>query len=106
MEKIPSPQHKKGESQEKGSSILNRIEREAGVEDLVSKMADIPNTDLQSLLLEVMDRKSTEVGIKEVVSSFERNPFVAKSEVDQRVFAGLDAATCPNTWGVATDRRG
>ena len=91
MEKIPSALHKKEESQEKEDLIMNRIERTAGVEGLVSKIASIPNADLQSLLLDVMDKKSTKVGVKEVISSLEWNSFVARSEIDQRIFAGLDA---------------
>lgn len=77
----------------KGSfdSPIDRIAREAGISNIVELIGRIPNTDFQSLLLEIMDRKSREVGIHELTTSAEKNPYVQASTVEQRIFQNFDS---------------
>jgi hypothetical protein len=88
MEKIPT--QKLDESQEKESAILNRIVEQTGVPNITKVLVEIPNTDFQSLMLEVLERKSDKMGIKEIFSSLEKNPFVAPSETEQSDFVHFD----------------
>ena len=63
-------------------TIVERIEREAGVEDLASLLAErLSPTDLQSLLLEVYRRRSARRKPADVLSDYESNRFVCPSSV-------------------------
>jgi hypothetical protein len=70
--------------------ILNRIAEETGVPEIFDVLMKIPNTDFQSLLLELMDKKSFKAGIKEINFTLENNPFVETSKIDQLTFAKFD----------------
>lgn len=70
--------------------ILDRIEKQTGIPKIFDVLMKIPNTDLQSLLLELMDEKSSKTGVKEINSTLERNPFVEISPVDQFTFIKFD----------------
>jgi hypothetical protein len=71
--------------------ILDRIAKEAGVPKIFDVLMKIPNTDLQSLLLELMDKKAFNAGAKEINSILENNPFVEMSKVDQLTFVKFDS---------------
>jgi len=53
---------------------------------------EIPNTDFQSLLLEIMERKSAKTGVPEINFTLENSPFVEISEVDQSEFIRFDSS--------------
>ncbi len=62
--------------------IIARIERQAGVTNLASILADrLSPTDLQSLLLEVYNRRASRLLPTDVLRDFEMNRFVQPSEV-------------------------
>ena len=71
--------------------ILDRIAEETGVPKIFDVLMKIPNTDLQSLLLELMDKKSFKTGVKEINFTLENNPFVEMSKVDQLTFVKFDS---------------
>jgi hypothetical protein len=71
--------------------ILDRIAEETGVPEIFDVLIKIPNTDLQSLFLGLMDKKSFNTGIKEINSTLENNPFVEMSKVDQSTFVKFDS---------------
>lgn len=92
-EKFNAPPKKQegGEDQKpEQNPILNRVVEEAGVPDLLSRLTEIPNTDFQSLLLEIMEKKSLKTGVREINSTIENNPFVKLSKVDQLTFVKFD----------------
>jgi hypothetical protein len=65
------------------SDILRRIERAAGVEHLVTILADrLDPTDLQSLLLEVYRRRSERKSPAALLSEYETNRFVRPAPAD------------------------
>lgn len=84
----PEPQEDKTKT---GDIILNRIIEETGIPNIFDSLNDIPSTDFQSLVLEIMDKKSLKIGVKELNSALENNPFVKKSEVDQITFIKFDS---------------
>jgi hypothetical protein len=64
------------------NKILERIEREAGVPGLVAVLAKkLSPTDLQSLLLEVFRIRSSRLQPSAILSDFESNRFVQRSDV-------------------------
>lgn len=64
------------------SKIVERIEREAGVPDLVDILAErIAPTDLLSLLLEVFRRRAACKTPSDVLQDYRRNSFVRPSDV-------------------------
>jgi hypothetical protein len=71
--------------------IVERIKEEAGIPKLVETLIDMPNTDLQSLLLEVFEEKADDTGVAEINTALERNPFVQMSSVDQRDLLRFDS---------------
>lgn len=82
------------------SQIVERIEREAGVPDLVAILAErLPPTDLQSLLLAVYHRRSSLRRPADVLSQYEADRFVRPAPVapqrllawEQVAFANLPA---------------
>ncbi|MEW5873392.1 MAG: hypothetical protein AB1894_29295 [Chloroflexota bacterium] len=114
------------------NKILERIEREAGIPDLASILAErLSPTDLQSLLLEVYRLRSSRIQPSAVLLDYEANRFVQPSAVsptallrwDQIAFTHLPeefqpialAPVCPlgtnsviapidQNWAVATAR--
>jgi hypothetical protein len=67
------------------NKIIERIEREAGVPDLVSILAErLSPTDLQSLLLEVYHIRSKRIEPSGVLSDYEANRFVQPSALSPR----------------------
>jgi hypothetical protein len=71
--------------------LLQRIERAAGVRDLVDVLADrLPATDLQSLLLEVFRRRTERLSAARVLAQYERSRFVAPSPVPPATMAAFD----------------
>lgn len=94
-EKFNSPPHPLDGSNaekrdEQHSPIVERIKEEAGIPKLVETLIDMPNTDLQSLLLEVFEEKAGNTGVAEINTALERNPFVQMSNVDQRDLLRFD----------------
>jgi hypothetical protein len=64
------------------NSILQRIEREAGISGLASILAEkLSPTDLQSLLLEMYRIRSSRIRPSTVLSDFETNRFVRPSAI-------------------------
>jgi len=60
--------------------IIARIQREAGVPDLVDVLADrLDPTDVQSLLLEVYRRRAAKVSAGQLLGQYERDRFVRPS---------------------------
>jgi hypothetical protein len=71
--------------------ILERIQREAGVPDLIDVLVERLNpTDLQSLLLEVYRRRAIGVKPSQVLERYERDRFVRPSDLDPRVGTDFD----------------
>lgn len=63
-------------------AILKRLERETGVPDLVTLLAEgLSPTDLQSLLLEVYRRRAERRQPAEVLGDYERNRFVGPAHL-------------------------
>lgn len=74
-----------------GDRIIERIEREAGVPDLVNVLAErLDPTDLQSLLLEVYRRRSAQVAPSHLLDRYQRDRFIRPSEVDPQTLASLE----------------
>ena len=71
--------------------ILNRVIEETGIPNLFSVLTEIPSTDFQSLLLEIMEKKSFKTGVKEINAALENNPYVEMCEVDQLTFIKFDS---------------
>jgi hypothetical protein len=67
------------------SPIIERIERDAGVPDLTAILADrLTPTDLQSLLLEVYDRRTKKRGPKVLLSDHVSNRFTRPSTANPK----------------------
>jgi len=71
--------------------IIERIQREAGVPDLVDALVErLDPTDLQSLLLEVYRRRATGVTPGQLLERYERDRFVRPSDVAPSTLADVD----------------
>jgi hypothetical protein len=71
--------------------IIQRIQREAGVSDLIDVLAErLDPTDLQSLLLEVYRRRAAGVTPGRLLDRYERDRFVRPSELAPAVLADFD----------------
>ncbi len=65
-----------------GNKIIERIERQVGIPDLVSALAErLTLTDLQSLLLEIYRQRAAQQKPASVLASYEANRFVRPSQV-------------------------
>jgi hypothetical protein len=72
-------------------AMLARIQREAGVNDLVEVLSEhIGPTDLQSLLLEVYRRRATRVSARELLARYDENRFTQPSAVDPFALASFE----------------
>jgi hypothetical protein len=72
-------------------AILRRIEREAGVPDLVSVLAErLSPADLASLMLEVYERRAAARAPRDLVADHAGNRFCRPSVVDARALAEWD----------------
>ena len=70
---------------------VERVQREAGVADLVEILAErIPPTDLQSLLLEVYRRRAARVSAADLLTRYAENRFTRPSAVDPVALAALE----------------
>lgn len=87
MEGIPKPVR---EIESEKSKIVERIEREAGVPRLADTLIEIPSSQLQSLLLEVTEKRAGNIGSRELNAALENNPFVEISKVEQVAFLDFD----------------
>ena len=58
------------------NQIIDRIEREAGIPGLTALLAELPPTDLQSVLLEVYRRRAGRLKPSAVLADYESNRFV------------------------------
>jgi hypothetical protein len=77
--------------------VLLRIEREAGVPNLVTILADrLAPTDLQSLLLAVYRRSAQRRSPTGLVSEYRANRFTRPSEVDPRLMQEFEALALAN----------
>lgn len=71
--------------------MLARIQREAGVPDLVEVLAErLEPTDLQSLLLEVYRRRAARLSPAALLERYERDRFVRPADVSLQVLADFD----------------
>ncbi len=71
--------------------ILQRISRQAGVADLAAVLAErLSASDLQSLLLEVFDRRAGTIAAPAVLKAYRENRFVRPSAVDSARFLDFD----------------
>ncbi len=70
--------------------MIERIQREAGVPDLLDVLSRLEPTDLQSLLLEVHARLAGAVTIRRLLDQYRSNRFVAPSPVDPRLLVEVD----------------
>jgi len=92
-EKFRASQEKQNEIKNHNTEhdiILDRIEKETGVPKIFDVLMKIPNTDFQSLLLKLMEEKSSKMGVKEINYILENSPFVEISPVDQFTFVKFD----------------
>ena len=70
---------------------INRIQREAGVADLVEILSErIGPTDLQSLLLEVYRRRAGRVSARDLLARYAENRFTQPSSVDPVALASFE----------------
>ena len=71
--------------------IIERIQREAGVPELIDVLAERLNpTDLQSLLLEVYRRRAVGVKPNQLLERYERDRFVRPSDLTPQVLTDFD----------------
>ncbi len=71
--------------------IIERIQREAGVPELIDVLVERLNpTDLQSLLLEVYRRRAVGVKPSQLLERYERDRFVRPSDLNPRVTTDFD----------------
>src|SRR5215470_460231 len=64
--------------------ILDRIARTIAVDDILERLARLPATDLQSLLLSLYRRRSAERSPAELLAQYERSAMVRPSAADAR----------------------
>jgi hypothetical protein len=69
----------------------DRIAKELGVPDVVERLAALPPTDLQSLMLEVYAKLSAKQTPARVLEQHKTNRFVRPADKDPRRFTELDA---------------
>jgi hypothetical protein len=75
------------------SEHVRRIEREAGLEGIVERLADtIEPADLHTLLLEVYRRRASRRAVHAVRADYDANRFVAPSPIDPRSYLEWDRA--------------
>jgi hypothetical protein len=73
------------------NKIVERISREAGVNDLAQVLAErLSPSDLQSLLMEVYRRRAESLTPSDVFSQYQRDRFVQLAQVDPAVAVELD----------------
>jgi hypothetical protein len=72
--------------------IVARIARALGVPDLAERLAALPGSDLQSLLLAVIRARAAAVTPAQLAAAATRGGTVAPSSVDARRFHALDGA--------------
>lgn len=72
-------------------AILHRIIQDSENPELFQTLLRIPNTDYQSLVLELSEEKSSKIGKGELNKVLEENPFVQTSAVEQKVFTEFDS---------------
>ncbi len=71
--------------------IIERIQREAGVPELIDVLVErLDPTDLQSLLLEVYRRRAVGVKTNQLLERYERDRFVRPSALAPRVLMDFD----------------
>jgi len=72
-------------------SMLERIQRKAGVSELIDVLVErLAPTDLQSLLLEVYRRRTASVQPSHLLERYERDRFVRPSAVSPGILADFD----------------
>ena len=71
--------------------ILERIQREAGVQELLDVLVErLSPTDLQSLLLEVYRRRTTRIKPRQLLERYEQDRFVRPSDIAPQVTTEFD----------------
>ena len=70
--------------------LIARIERALGAPELVDRLAELPGSDLQSLLLAVYERRSGSLSARDVLRAYEANSFVQASPLDPAALLGLE----------------
>src|SRR5437016_5635918 len=79
---------------------LERILRAIQEKNVLEALADLPATDLQTLLLEVTKQRSEKVTPARLIGRYRDDRFVQPSAVDPRVMLALDQIA----FSVAADR--
>lgn len=64
------------------NDAVDRVVADSGHDDLVDVLAQLPGTDLTSLLLEVLRRRAARLRPADVLRRYERDPFVAPGATD------------------------
>ncbi len=70
--------------------ILKRLDRAAGVEDIAGALARLAPTDLQSLLLEVYQRRAENLTPKALLNQYDQNRFVSPSPNNPAALLAFD----------------
>lgn len=73
------------------NSLLQRIARIMGITDIVEKLSTLQFSDLQSLLMEVMARKTKGLNASKMLTLSASNRFVQPSDISQRAFVSFDS---------------
>jgi len=82
-------------------ALIARIQREAGVPNLVEILAErLLPSDFQSLMLEVYSRSSSKISPSRLLEQYEHNRFVAPSLADPRLLVEVDRLA----WQLLPDR--
>lgn len=70
--------------------LITRIERALGAPNLLDRLAKLPGSELQSLLLAVHRRRAALLSARDVLRAYEANKFVQPSPLDPAALLELD----------------
>lgn len=70
--------------------IVDRIIQEAGVPNLLEILMKLPRTDLQSLLLEIYEKRVSDLSCRDLKQQYRENRFVSPCTVSQRELLKFD----------------
>lgn len=71
-------------------SVSNIISSKAGADEILNTLAQLPGTELNSILLELFNRRTANITAAEVLAQFNNNRFVAPSTLDVINFKQLE----------------
>ncbi|MCA9835813.1 MAG: hypothetical protein KC422_02825 [Trueperaceae bacterium] len=72
------------------SNVTERIERDLGIDGLVSRLVSLSPTDLQSLLLEVYQGQSQKKSAPDVLTDYLQNRFVRPAAIQSKILLELN----------------